>query len=170
MTTLEPRVAAHAEALFAILSDRSLYEFLDELPPESVEALRERFRRSEALRSPDGSEQWLNWVVRDGSGTIAGYVQATIFANRETNVAYLLGREHWGRGLAGEAVATMLDRLARDFGVRRCHVVVDRRNERSIRLARRLGFAEDRDAVDSGLGVASGDVLMRKPLSPPAER
>src|SRR5882672_11356745 len=75
---LEPLTAGHAEALFALLSDAALYTYLPGEPPVSVEALRERYRRLEARRSPDGSELWLNWVGRQHNGAYVGLVEATV--------------------------------------------------------------------------------------------
>jgi ribosomal-protein-alanine N-acetyltransferase len=162
--TLEPRTMAHAEELFPVLAEAALYEFIDEDPPESVEALRRKLARSEARKSPDGSEHWLNWVVRDGSRRVAGYVQATVAANLETNVAYAFGSAFWGRGIATQAVAQMLHIVAAEFGVETFIVVAERRNTRSVRLAERLGFVEVPREQVSGKIVAPTDILMRKIL------
>ncbi len=75
--TLIPQTAAHAEEMFALLSDPALYEHEGE-PPASLEWLRERFARLETGRSADGSEQWLNWVMALPGDALAGYVQATV--------------------------------------------------------------------------------------------
>jgi ribosomal-protein-alanine N-acetyltransferase len=155
---------AHAEELFPVLAEAALYEFIDDEPPESVEALRQRLARSESRKSPDGSEHWLNWVVRDESRNIAGYVQATVAANLETNVAYAIGSAFWGRGIAGEAVAQMLDMVATNLGVKRFFVVAERGNIRSIRLAERLGFSEVPSEVAAHRGVVATDMLLLKVL------
>lgn len=160
--TLEPRTAAHAEALFAVLAEPRLYEFIDEDPPASVEALREKFQRSESGRSPDGSEQWLNWVVRDASGQVAGYVQATIEAGGETNIAYVFGSAFWGLGIASAAVEAMLRILATEFDVKTFYVVAERANARSARLAERLGFTPAPPELCARRGVAPGDKLLRR--------
>ena len=39
---------AHAEELFAVLAEAALYEFIDEEPPQSVEALRQKLALSES--------------------------------------------------------------------------------------------------------------------------
>ena len=163
--TLEPRSVAHAEELFPVLAETALYEFLDEEPPESIEALQQKLARSESRRSPDGSERWLNWVVRDASGCVAGYVQATIAANRETNVAYAIGKSFWGRGIASEAVAQMLAIVATEFGIKRFFIVAERENRRSIRLAERLGFSEVQSELATQRGVVATDMLLLKVLS-----
>jgi len=155
---------AHAEELFAVLAEAALYEFIDEEPPQSVEALRQKLALSESRRSPDGSEHWLNWVVRDESRTVAGYVQATVAANLETNVAYAIGSAFWGRGIASEAVAQMLEIVATDFEVKRFFVVVERGNGRSVRLAERLGFSEASPELAEQRGVVATDMLLLKVL------
>ena len=160
--TLEPRMAAHAEAVFAVLADPALYEFIDESPPVSAEALRDRFARSESGKSPDGTEHWLNWVVRSASGEVAGCVQATVEGSLDTNVAYMFGKAHWGRGLATQAVARMLDVVAAEFGVTRFFIVAERTNPRSIRVAERLGFEAAPAEVAARRRTAPTDVLMQK--------
>ena len=162
IVTLEPRTAAHAEALFAVLAEPALYEFIEEDPPVSIEALRQKFARSESRRSPDGSEQWLNWVVRDEALHVAGYVQATVAADLQTYIAYLFGSAFWGRGIASAAVAQMLDIVAAEFGVSTFFVVAERSNGRSVRLAERLGFVEVAPEFAAQQRTAPHDVLLQK--------
>src|SRR4030081_2543719 len=61
--TLEPQTAAHAQEMFAVLSDPAIYEYENE-PAPSLEWLRARFTELESRLSPNGQEQWLNWVIR----------------------------------------------------------------------------------------------------------
>ena len=160
--TLEPRTSLHAEALFVVLADPILYQYIEEAPPESVEALRQKFARTESGKSPDGTEHWLNWAVRDASGRVAGYVQATVGANGEAHIAYMLGREFWGGGIARQAVALMIEILTREFEVKRLNVVAERPNERSIRLASSLGFEPASAALRLLRQTADRDVLLQR--------
>ncbi|MBC7954847.1 MAG: GNAT family N-acetyltransferase [Cytophagales bacterium] len=164
VVTLEPRTRAHAEELFPVLSEARLYDFLDERPPHSVDALRERLARSESRKSPDGSEHWLNWVVRDATGQAAGYVQATVMATLETNVAYFIGSAHWGRGVAYAAVGQMLRLVEAEFGAKRFFVVVERENVRSIRLAARLGFLPASPEQPVERAISPTEILMERVL------
>ena len=109
--TLEPQVAAHAAEMLAVLSDPAIYEYENE-PPASLAWLRARFEKLESRQSPDGNEQWLNWVIRIPSGELIGYVQATVRASGQAAIAYELASAHWGRGLASQAVRAMLGELA----------------------------------------------------------
>jgi [ribosomal protein S5]-alanine N-acetyltransferase len=159
---LEPRSVSHAEELFDVLADPRLYEYIDEDPPASVEALRAKLQRSESRKSPDQSEDWLNWIVRDESGRLAGYVQTTVFANREANVAYTIGVPWWGLGIAFAAVRQMLDLVQTDFRPPRFIITAERANSRSLMLALRLGFRVASVSEASSRKVAAGDLLLLK--------
>ena len=137
--TLEPQVEAHAVAMFDVLSDPAIYEF-EGGPPASVERLAASFRFKEGRLSPDGQEQWLNWVVRLPSGQLAGYVQATVLRSGVSYVAYELSSAHWRQGLGSAAVRAMLGELTRAHGVHTFVAVLKRVNFRSMGLLRHLGF------------------------------
>jgi ribosomal-protein-alanine N-acetyltransferase len=162
--TLEPQVAAHAEEMFRLLGDPAIYEYENE-PPSSLEWLRERFARLESRRSHDGAEEWLNWVIRLPSGELAGYVQATVRAGGRAAIAYVLASRYWGRGVASQAVAAMMDELRRGHGVRDFHAVLKARNTRSLKLLERLGFVAA--PADRGVGVAGDELLMVLPAARP---
>ena len=138
--TLEPLLAGHAEAMFELLGDQAIYRYLDYSPPASIEYLRGVYARLEARSSPDGSEAWLNWVIRPRGQWLVGYVQATVASNRSAHVAYVLASQYWGRGYALRAMQAMLDHLASAYDVDRCVATVEVENQRSICLLERLGF------------------------------
>lgn len=158
--TLEPQCAAHADAMFIVLSDPAIYAY-ENAPPASLEWLRRRFAALEARRSPDGREQWLNWVLRLRSGELIGYVQATVGAEGRAFIAYELASAHWGRGLAHEAVEAMIDELAAQYDVRTLAAVFKRANTRSRRLLERLGFTPAEVAAE-----APDEDMMQRELAP----
>jgi len=162
---LEPQVAAHAEEMFAVLSDPAIYEYENE-PPSSLDWLRERLTRLESRQSADGTQRWLNWVVRLRTGGLIGYVQATIFPTGRAAIAYVLASEYWGRGLASEACQAMIAELARDHGVVMVYATFKRRNARSARLLERLGFAAA-TAESVGLAVEPDELLMLRHVNAP---
>jgi RimJ/RimL family protein N-acetyltransferase len=158
--TLEPQCAVHAGAMFAVLSDPAIYAY-ENAPPASLEWLRKRFAALEGRRSRDGLEQWLNWVLRQRTGELIGYVQATVGAEGRAYIAYELASAHWGRGLAREAVEALIDELASHDRVHTLAAVFKRANTRSRRLLERLGFgpattpaeAADEDLMQRTLGL-----------------
>jgi RimJ/RimL family protein N-acetyltransferase len=156
--TLEPQTAAHADAMFAVLSDPAIYEHENE-PPASLEWLRDRFAKLETRRSADGKELWLNWVVRLPSAELAGFVQATVEGDRAA-IAYVLASAHWGRGIARAAVEAMIAELAARHGVRTLTAELKRENLRSLRLLERLGFSLASPEEHVRHAVAADEVMM----------
>ena len=156
---LEPQSAAHAQEMFEVLSDPAIYEH-ENAPPESVEWLRERYQKLETRRSADGTQHWLNWVIRVPTSELIGYVQATVHPDGRAAIAYELGSRWWGRGLAAAAVRAMIPVLVEDYGVRRLYAVFKRTNHRSQRLLVRLGFSPASPALEEALGVEPDELLM----------
>jgi RimJ/RimL family protein N-acetyltransferase len=165
---LERRTRAHADELFLLLADPDIYCFIDEAPPASLDALRERFARAESGESPDGSERWLNWVILTSAGRVAGFVQATIQGGAEANVAYVVGTAFQGRGVAVQAVRKMLEILASDYGVALFTIVADRANTKSLRVAAKLGFCEVSQSTAIKRNVAVSDIMMQRSVDAPS--
>ena len=159
---LEPQVAAHAEAMFVVLSDPAIYEFENE-PPWSVAEVRERFAELESRTSPNGQEQWLNWVVRVPSGALAGYVQATVYPSGRAAVAYEFASAFWGQGYARRSLEAMFEELALQYGVSRLSAVLKQANFRSLRLLQRLGFTLASPEEHERREVERDEHLMQRP-------
>ena len=158
--TLEPQTAAHADGMFAVLSDPAIYEYENE-PPPSLEWLRARFAKLESRLSANGREQWLNWVIRLPTSELIGYVQATLHPNDRAAIAYELSSAYWGRGLAHQAVQAMISELVEHYQVRCLSAVLKRGNLRSMRLLERLGFSPASPEQHAKQRVEPGEVLMR---------
>ena len=80
--------------MFDGLADARGYIFIPDEPPASVEALNARYEKLVAGCSPDGTELWRNWVIRDReSDTLVGYTQATI-RDRLAFIAYQVFPAH----------------------------------------------------------------------------
>jgi RimJ/RimL family protein N-acetyltransferase len=148
--TLEPLEPTHAEALFEGLQDERLYKWIEERPPESIEALRHRYERLQTRRSADGQETWLNWAIRLGtSEEYIGYVQATI-RQHDALLAYVLFADAWGKGLGQEAVHAMMNELIEFYDVSTINAIADERNRRSVNLLLSLGFRKCSDVNNKG--------------------
>ena len=164
--TLEPLRTSHAEAMFDVLGDEAIYRYLDYSPPPSVQYLRDVYARLEARRSPDGSEAWLNWVIRPRGQPLVGYVQATISSNRSAHVAYVLASKYWGHGYAHGAMLAMLEHLASAYDVERCRATVEVENQRSIRLLERLDFRLATERELQGVQLSTSERMFVRCLAP----
>src|SRR5262249_22075785 len=115
---LIPITRTHAPAMFQVLKDPVLYEYVTSSPPADVAELTRLYEFLAAPRSPDGSELWFNWVLKPkGQREPIGHVQAGVLSEH-ANVAWFLGI-HWQRlGYATEAAKAVVDLLVR-IGVRK---------------------------------------------------
>lgn len=143
---LEPLLPEHAQLLYEDLTDERLYRFIPRNAPESAVALETRYRKLTSRRSPDWSEVWLNFAMRqrqDGAQAKAihvGTLEATVYPDRSAYIAYTVFVPFWRRGYAKEGCARLLRHLVEDRGVRVVAAEMDTRNAASVSLAESLGF------------------------------
>jgi ribosomal-protein-alanine N-acetyltransferase len=143
---LEPQLAVHAHEMFAVLSDPAIYEFENE-PPANEETLRKRYEHLESRSSSDGTERWLNWVIRLPGGRLAGYVQATVLPDKTAYVAYELNSQYWRQGIGSISVMAMMKELHEQYGTESFIAVLKARNFRSVALLKKLGFVQAGEAL-----------------------
>ena len=160
---LEPLAVHHAHEMFSVLSDPAIYEFENE-PPASEEALSRRYAILEGRRSRDGTQTWLNWVIRLQGGEPAGYVQATVLESGAALVAYELASRHWRQGIGSAAVAAMLVELQVNYAVNLYVAILKSRNYRSVALLRKLGFEPASAEQVATFGAESDELVMVKPV------
>jgi [ribosomal protein S5]-alanine N-acetyltransferase len=163
--SLEPQLAAHAKEMFEVLSDPRIYEFENE-PPPSEKYLFERFTKLESRRSGDGTEQWLNWVIRLPSNELAGYVQATVTASSRAYIAYELASRFWRQRIGSAAVTLMCDELRLTYGVTDFYAVLKARNFRSEGLLIALGFSRVTDPARFEIEFEADEIVMHRQALP----
>src|SRR5437667_6717479 len=102
---LVPLTVADVAEMVEVLSGAALYACTGGAPP-GLDELRARYARQAAGRSPDGREEWRNWILRrEPGGEAVGYVQATITGEgRRAEIAWVVGLAWQGQGYASEAL------------------------------------------------------------------
>ncbi|RAJ69815.1 RimJ/RimL family protein N-acetyltransferase [Streptomyces sp. Amel2xB2] len=152
---LEPLRAGHAAEAFPVLADARLHTWTGERPPTRAE-FEARLRRRSAGRSPDGTEGWLNWMLRLApDGPLIGTVQATLRTSREgagacgctAELAWVVGTFAQGNGYAREA-AHAIARWLRDRGTDTFTAHIRTGHTASESVARALGLSPTRTVVD----------------------
>ena len=93
---------------------------------------------------------WI-WDRRDWSG---GKTLAELGEHGEVELGWALVRDAWGQGFATEAAASLRDYGLRDLGLKRLISLVHPENERSLRVAHRLGAIHERDIQTARWGPA----------------
>jgi RimJ/RimL family protein N-acetyltransferase len=145
---LTPLRIEDVDEMLAVLADPGLYGFIGGGPPSRVDLIR-RYAVQATGRSPDGTETWRNWIVRDRpSGRAAGFVQATIDASgRAAEVAWLVGLPWQGRGYAAEAARGLVAWLEAN-GVATITACVHPDHAASAAVAGRAGLVATARSVD----------------------
>jgi RimJ/RimL family protein N-acetyltransferase len=155
---LRPLRVEDAEALHPTLADAGLMTWWSSAPHSSVEETRAYF----AARI-DRDPTWRCWAVTlaDDDRAIGWVAAGEKRQGGVTEIGYLLAREHWGKGIAREAVSAVIDRLFAE-GQRRVFADTDPDNAPSLALLERLGFQREgllRGEWETHIGVRDSVIL-----------
>ena len=146
--SLAPLTVEDADEMITVLDDARMYEFTGGRPP-SLDQLRERYRRLAVGQSADGSQQWLNWIVRLAADDVAvGVMQATVVAaGTAADVAWEVGVPWQGLGIASEAAGAVVEWLLAQ-GVDAITACIHPDHQASGRVAERAGLSPTSEHVD----------------------
>jgi len=120
--------------------------------PYTLDDARDWVRRASAERPTD------NFAI-EVVGELAGGIGIRPLLHESEGVAefgYWLGRRHWGKGIATEAVALLAAHAFAERGIRRLEAYVFAPNAVSSRVLEKYGFAREgvlRDAVTDREGT-----------------
>ncbi|MEY9890305.1 RimJ/RimL family protein N-acetyltransferase [Catenulispora sp. MAP12-49] len=147
---LKPLAESDADDMAGVLAAPELYTFIGGEPP-TVEGLRARYARLAVGRSPDGSQEWVNWIARRvEDGAAVGTVQATVVDDgARADVAWVVGAAWQGRGYAVEAASALVAWL-RERGVAEIGANIHPGHAASARVAERIGLAPTGELDDEG--------------------
>ena len=147
---LQPASAPDADALHEAWTHPDVRRFLwdDGVIPRAT--TEEIVARSVALFAAQGFGMW---VVRErGRPELAGFAGLWHFRTPpELELLFGLARHAWGRGLATEAAALVLDYAHQGLGMAEVVGSTDAANVSSIRVMERLGMHRTRESTVDGL-------------------
>ncbi|WP_347590955.1 GNAT family N-acetyltransferase [Acrocarpospora sp. B8E8] len=136
---LVPLTVGDADDMVEVLAGQDLYAFIGGTPPTLTE-LRNRYAKLAAGRSPDGRQEWLNWIIRRRNDNQAiGTVQATV-ADGGAEIAWVVGLPWQGHGYAREAARLLVEELA-TRGVRHLRAHIHPDHHASMAVASHVGLA-----------------------------
>ena len=138
---LRAPVDADVPALFAIFSDPETMRYWT-TPAMTDVAEAEALLRDIQHHAEAGTLfQW--GIARREDDEVIG--TSTLFRidkeHRRCELGYILRRDHWGRGLAHEALTAVVNHAFDAMGLHRLEADIDPRNAASVRSVERLGFA-----------------------------
>jgi RimJ/RimL family protein N-acetyltransferase len=133
--------------MVSVLADPALYIHTGGSPPSLAE-LQARYARQVVGTSPDGSEGWLNWLLRLRSDDrLVGFVQAAL-SGEEAKLAWVVAPSEQGTGLATEAASALVDWLER-VGFANLRASIHPDNGASAAVAGHLGMVAT-DVTEGG--------------------
>lgn len=77
-----------------------------------------------------------------------GLLPWTIDAVEEVELAFLIAKDRWGRGLATEAARGIVDYARDRLGLARLICLITHGNDASVRVAEKIGMTYERDHTD----------------------
>lgn len=162
---LAPITPADAVDMVEVLSGAELYSFIGGSAP-SLNELRERYIRLAVGRSPDGRQEWYNWVIRHRlDGQAMGTVQATVFDDgQRAEIAWIVGLRRQRQGYATEAAQALVDWLDKR-GVPCITAHVHPSHQASIIVASRIGLRPTGHFYEGERLWQRGDVPSGRPQS-----
>lgn len=118
-----------------------------------------RYSPRESWKTPADGEAWLSRVMAHReSGATMQFVIVLLESGRpigtlaifhfdenvgSAEIGYVLGREHWGKGLMTEALAAFVGFSFESLGLKRLEAELDPRNAASIKVLERVGFTQE---------------------------
>ncbi|MGW2838813.1 GNAT family N-acetyltransferase [Streptomyces sp. NPDC001493] len=151
--TLEPLTVEHAREAVSLFDDVRLHTWTGG-SPSTLAQLEARYVRQSAGRSPDGTQGWLNWMLRRTSdGVLIGTVQATSYRRPpngeavEASLAWVVGVDHQGAGYGREGALAMASWL-RARGVDGLAAYIRPGHTASTGIARALGLRATDTVLD----------------------
>jgi RimJ/RimL family protein N-acetyltransferase len=92
---------------------------------------------------------WTTWAVADReTDALIGYAGLVHGDEDAIEVTYVLGRDQWGRGLASEIVAALVEHAVTVRGLTELRATIDPRNAASRRVVEKAGFRAVAERTD----------------------
>jgi RimJ/RimL family protein N-acetyltransferase len=135
------------EALFAITGDPLIMQYVGDLTPYSKEKTAQVIQEAQESYRENGFGSWA--FIEKTTGRLIGYGGLEYLPERAIpEVFYIFPPEQWGKGLATEVAAAILDYGFQQLNVPEIGASFDPANEPSMHVARKVGLSFDYAGLD----------------------
>lgn len=136
-------------AFLSYRNDEEVSRF-DGMHAMTVDEAREFIEEQSSVTAGE-PDRWLQIAVEAPGSGLVGDCGFCVDRDRvgTAEIGYRLGRDHWGKGYASEAVAGVVGWAFETLGLHRVIALIDTRNARSIALVERLGFRREAHFVEN---------------------
>lgn len=135
--------AGDAAQVLEVFGDPEVMRYWSTPPLKDLDEAQALIHQIDELFRAKTLFQW--GIALRPADAIAGTV--TLFQldleHRRGEIGFALGKRHWGRGIASEAVGRLIRLAFDELDLHRIEADADPRNERSLRLLERQGFRRE---------------------------
>ncbi len=133
---LRPQVLADASDLFAILSDPQAMRFWSRPAITRLAVVEELMREQQAAMEQGLCRYWtMQW-----NGHAIGSIDLSLIQEASAELGFMLHPDHWGAGLASEAVGAVIAHAFDALGLVRLAAVAQSANRAAVRVLEKNGF------------------------------
>ncbi|SFL77065.1 Protein N-acetyltransferase, RimJ/RimL family [Paenibacillus sp. 1_12] len=134
------------DALYHLFSDPETMQFYPS--PFSFQQTEQWIQRNIARYDKDGFGLWAV-CLKDTHVCIGdcGLIKQQINGKTEIEVGYHISKQHWSKGYASEAALACKEYGFYQVGLSKLVSIIDPRNMASIRVAEKIGFSKEEEAV-----------------------
>ncbi|MBK8434900.1 MAG: GNAT family N-acetyltransferase [Chloroflexi bacterium] len=142
-----PLVDEDFAALHGLTSDPAVMRFVGDLRPYTAAQTREFIAEAQASYAEHGFGAWA--ILDKATGELCGFGGLEMLPERKIpEVAYIFAPAYWGRGLATEFAAAVLEYGFRTLRLPEIGASFDPDNHPSMRVASKLGLSFSYEGVD----------------------
>jgi [ribosomal protein S5]-alanine N-acetyltransferase len=134
---LRPQVLTDAPDLFAILSDPEAMRFWNRPAISRLAVVEELMREQQAAMAEGLCRYWTVCL----NGSAIGSADISLIQDGSAELGFLLRTDHWGAGLASEAVGAVVAHGLGALRLTRLAAVVQTANRAAARVLEKNGFA-----------------------------
>jgi RimJ/RimL family protein N-acetyltransferase len=141
------------DGLFEVLGDAEVMRF-SVRGPESHEGVHKFLEATAKRYERDGVAQWA--VIEKETGKFIGECGISvqmIDGKKEYEIGYRFSRRFWGKGYATEAAIACRDYGIQSLGLTRLISIIESENNRSIRVAEKVGMELEKESNFHGIPV-----------------
>jgi [ribosomal protein S5]-alanine N-acetyltransferase len=141
---LRPLKTSDDEDAFRLLSNPKTMKYYGSAPYKKIEHLRKQYIEVMTTRFRYRDGVTLVITMQDDDKPI-GLINATLFdpAFKFTEISYILDPEHWGKGLATEAIRRAVKFFVEDMKIHKIRASFYGKNVASKRVLEKAGFIEE---------------------------
>ena len=148
----------------AINSDPQVMRFVADGQGWSISRTQQFIEAASDMLQRSGFCQWA--LIDRSSGCLIGFC-GLVDTGDIPEIGWRLARDYWGRGLATEAAAAVLDHAQNALGLGRVVATVQTENAASVRVIEKLGMTRDRTFQRGGREIAVYSCCLASSVRPP---